>query len=154
MKKIVLALVAVFTITCSAFAQNNGGMRQQFSQEDMAKFQTERMATQLGLDEAQKAAVLKLNMEFAGKMRRGMGPMGGPRMQRNDSVKADRPNEAQMKEMRKQMEENQAAFKAELKKVLTEEQFAKYEEMEKLQMQMFRRGGMNGGPRGMGGPRR
>ena len=54
-----------------------------------------------------------------------------------------------MQEMRKQMEESQAVYKAELKKILTEEQFSKYEEMEKQQQQMFRRGGMNG----HGGPR-
>lgn len=147
MKTLILAVAAVFALSSNAMAQDsNQGQREhkRLSNTEMAQMQTNRMSEQLGLDDTQKAALLKLNTEYTGKMHHGMGPMGGPRGQRmqNDTVKHERPTEAQMQEMRKQMDETRASYKAELKKILTEEQYAKYEEQEK---QMFRMGGPQGG---------
>ncbi len=168
MKKMILAIAAVFAMS-NAMAQNANTEkkeRKQFSQTEMVERQTERQVKQLGLDDTQKAALLKLNTEYAGKLGGGMqfGPRGG-RFERNDSAKMERPTEAQMKEMREKMqaerakmEESQKAYNAELKKILTDEQYTKYEEQQK---QMRQRGGRGqgfgrvhgGGQRGQGFPR-
>lgn len=159
MKTLILAVAAVFTMSANAFAQETNTQTTQqehkrFDQTEMIQKQTDRMAKQLGLDDTQKAAVLKLNNEYAGKMHRGMGMEPRKRFERNDTAKMERPSEDQMKQMRakmeeerKQMEESRTAYNAELKKILTDEQYTKYEEHEKLMMQ---RGGKRGGMRGPG----
>lgn len=149
MKTMILAIAAVFFMSTNAFAQGFGQRdNRRFSPEEMVQRQTDRLASVLGLDDAQKTALLKLNKEFAGKRRPGMG--FGPRSNRNrgerDTLNVNRPSNDQMKEMRAQMAETQEAYKAELKKILTADQFKKYEEQEKMMMQ---RGGQGFG-RGRG----
>ena len=74
MKKIVMTMVALLTMT-AAVAQNNENGERRF-QRPTPEDQTNRMAEQLKLDDKQKAKVLELNKEYDGVL------MGGPRMGR------------------------------------------------------------------------
>ena len=71
MKKITLTMIAVFALCGVSMAQTRGerGTRgnQQHNPEMMAERMTERMAKEYELDDKQKAELLELNKEFAGK---------------------------------------------------------------------------------------
>lgn len=159
MKKIVLALVAMFTLSTAAMAQSEEKKQNRPSKAEMAQRMTDRMSEQLGLTADQKAKVLDLNTRYADKLRfqgprRGRGPQGGPRRgfknngngapqargerpQLNDSVKA------KMAKAREEMKATHEAYEKELKSILTSDQLKKYEE----QRQQMRRA-----PRGQRGP--
>ena len=115
----------------------------------MVKAQTERMVQEYGLNEAQKAKLLELNTQYAGKLRMGGrggqrggqrfgGPQGGN--QQGSMQQGERPSREQMEARMKEMRANREAYNAELKNILTEEQFSKYEEAEKQRMERFGRG--------------
>ena len=71
MKKITLTMIAVFALCGVSMAQTRGerGTRgnQQHNPEMMAERMTDRMAKEYELDDKQKAELLELNKEFAGK---------------------------------------------------------------------------------------
>lgn len=153
MKKLMMTLVAALLMSATAMAQENNGQRpqRQMDPAEMAKAQTERMAEEYGLSAEQKDKLLELNTKYAGKIRmggmRGMrGGQGGPRGGQGGMQQGERPSREQMEARMKEMRENQEAYKGELKKILSEEQFTKYEEAEKQRMERFGRGGF-GGPR-------
>ncbi|MBO4314435.1 MAG: DUF4890 domain-containing protein [Prevotella sp.] len=163
MKKTIFAFIAAITLSTSVMAQNEEGrrpQRQQMDRTEMVKVRTERMVQEYGLNEAQAAKLQELNTSFIDKMPRMGGPrMGGPRgqmgRQRNvdggtgATVQGDnneRPSREQMEARMKEMRANQEAYDAELKKIMTEEQFAKYQENSQRRMQ--------GGPRGPRGGNR
>ena len=114
----------------------------------MVKMRTERMAQQLGLDETQTAKLLELNQKYPNAM---MGGPGGPGMGRPSRDTRDEQNttdenasgkkakkakkakktegetndrEARMKEMQASRE----AYEAELKGILTDDQFKSWQE--------------------------
>ena len=174
MKKAIFTMAAVIMMSSAAMAQDEqkkDNKRQMPDKTEMTQRRTDMMVQRYGLDDKQKAKLLKLNTEYADKiggpgmgMRRGgdgMRPgMGGgmrpgqrPNMGGGDNNRGgQRPEmtEEQRTEMRKQMEEmrkNREAYGAELKKIMTEEQYKKYQEDEQSR---FRggRGGMRGGQRG------
>ncbi len=148
MKKIILALCAVFTFAIGANAQNDSKKeRKQPTNEEMVKHQTDRMAERLDLNDKQKAELLKLNTEYFGKMRPQMQPRGPRKDMKKDGQKRERPTEAQMKEMRKKYEEGRKKYNSDLKKILTDEQFSKYE---KMQQDMKKRRGQRDGRQGKG----
>ena len=149
MKRIIIALTALITIATTSMAQDDI-RRERPSKEEMAKHRTEAMVKQYDLNESQQAKLLELNTKYAEKM----GPMqprrpGGPHreMVRPDNnfqqapVKVHPDHEKRHKEMEATME----AYNNELKEIMTEEQFKKYQE-ESLKMR-------RGGPRGHHGPR-
>lgn len=98
MKKIFLALaLAVMTIG-SAFAQDDNQKQGRPDPAKMAEHMTEQMVKKYGLDDKQKASLLELNKEYAGKMPM-MGRRGGPGMRggrpggmRPDSTMQQRPD--------------------------------------------------------------
>lgn len=151
MKKLMMTMVAALMLTATAMAQENNGRREgrNFDPAEMAKSQTERMVQEYGLNEAQQAKLLELNTQYAGKMRMGGrggqrggqrfgGPQGGN--QQGGMQQGERPSREQMEARMKEMQANREAYNAELKKILTEEQFSKYEEAEKQRMERFGRG--------------
>ena len=170
MKKSLFVIAAALLLSICAFAQEN--CRQGFERPDeatMLKMRTDRMARELGLDEAQTAKLLELNQKYPNTM---MGPRMGeqgrpgmgrpPREGMNDqnateenAPKKDRKarkaeekkaQEAQIKEMEAAME----AYENELKGILTEEQIKKYQENKNRRMQQMQQRG----PGGPGGPGR
>ena len=132
MKKTLITLAAILMIGSTASAQeeqNNKQMteRHQFNPEMAAKRQTDQVVKELGLNEEQAAALLKLNTERMSQMTPQRGPI-----EKNDSLQPrQRPSKQQMEEMRAKMEEQRNAYNEEVKKILTEEQYTKFESMQK-----------------------
>ncbi len=147
----ILAIAAVFAFTLSVNAQSEEkGERKMPSREEMIQHQTDMMADSLGLTSDQKESLLALNTEYSSQMMPQMRP---PRMKRDSLSEGNRPeppSQEDMENQRKAMEEARENYTAELKKILTDEQYAKYEQMQKNHRP--RGGHHGGGPRG-GGPR-
>jgi len=160
MKQMILALVAMFTWSAAAMAQddNSGMERRRPTQEQMMQRQTDRTAQRYGLTDEQKGKLLELNKKYAGKMRPfGMGRRGGFRggqgngQQGGDSSvqQRQRPSREQMEAIRKQMTEAREAYNKELKGILTDEQFQKYnDDMKNFMQRAGRRGNMRWGQNG------
>ena len=133
MKKLILAAFAlVFSI--GIFAQQpQRGERREFKPEDMAAMQANRMKKELNLDDKQYQSVYNLFLKRA-------RPQQGQQVDR----------EARRAEMQKRHE----AMQTELKKILTPEQYAQYEEMQKKEAERRRQGGPRGPQGGPGMPPR
>lgn len=130
MKKIILSLLLVLA-TLGANAQGFGG--RQMNPEDMAKRQAERIKEACGINDDQYKAIYEYFLDSSKKqiaqmdsIRNAGGQGGFPRMSRED------------------MEKRRQAQTDKIKSILTEEQFAKYEEMQKQMMQRFGQGRGNG----------
>ena len=155
MKKIVMTMIALLTMT-AAVAQNGNGERR--FQRPTPEDQTNRMAEQLKLDDKQKAKVLDLNKEYENVLMggmgrgfgRGQGGPGGPGgFQGGQQGQRPELTEEQRAEMQKQMQqrmEKRQEYEKKLKEILTDDQFKTYQEQ-----QQQRRG--RGGFGGQGGPR-
>lgn len=136
MKKIIFAAVALL-FSVSLFAQ--GPQRREFKPEDMATRVTDGLKKALDLNEKQYKSVYNLYLK------------------RGEEMKARRDNGQQDQQVdrearREEMKKSQEAMNAELKKILTAEQYTKYEEMLKKQQQRQRQGGPRGHQRGPGRP--
>lgn len=128
MKKLTIALMLVLMAGAAAFAQE-AKTKERPTPEERAQKQTEMMAKQLELSEAQKAEILAINLENAKK--------------REAEMEAKRAEmDARRAEMSARREEMKAQDEA-IKKVLTEEQRAKWEELK--ESQRHRRGRRPGG---------
>ncbi len=142
MKKIVFALLAAFTMSSVAMAQETTE-RKQLSETEMIKNRTDRMAKKYGLDDSQTAKLLELNTKFANKLpRRGAGLRGPrpngqkPALQKPENdpkfekmEKGKRPERPDIEKIKKNMEE----YNIQLKAILSEEQYKSYQsDMEKM----------------------
>lgn len=63
MRKAIVAVIFLMTISVGAFAQGRGGQRERISPEKRAEMQTKRMTDELGLTEDQQKKVLALNVD-------------------------------------------------------------------------------------------
>ena len=119
-------LLASFVLVCGmAMAQPQGepgGQGRTFDPSKMAEKRTEQMTKELSLSDTQKTAVLSLNKEFFSNMQ-----AQGAKVRPEGS---DKPDRAQMKEMFKQMKVMRDDFNARLQKILTPEQYQKYQKNE------------------------
>ena len=165
MKKIVMTMVALLTMTAAVAQNNENGERREFKKPTPEEM-TNRMADQLKLDDKQKAKVLELNKEYEGVLmggpgmgrgfgrgQRGPRPDGESGATQNNGQQRPRPQlpeltDEQKAQMKQQMEKRQE-YDKKLQKILTDEQYKTYQE------QHQRRGGRGGfgGPRGQRGPR-
>ena len=135
-----MAITAALMMSASAMAQDNNNQqvreRRQMNPVEMTKRRTDETVKAYGLNEEQAKQLLELNTKFAGKLgpRGGMRPgrgMGGrdgrARGERPDSMRPgprpQREGMPNMEDMRKNMEE----YDAELKKIMTEEQYNAYQ---------------------------
>ena len=171
MKKIMFSMAAAILMSASALAQTDNApqQRSEADQAEMIKQRTENTVKQYGLNEDQAKQLLELNTKYADKMPMGFGRMGGRGGRRGGGQggpqggfgggapqggfgggqmpQMTEEQRARMEEMRKQMTETREAYNKELEKIMTPEQFKKYQED-----QQSRRGGFGGGG-GFGGPR-
>lgn len=136
MKKMILLLVAAFTMT-GAFAQDSKGEKKERKHFD----RTEMMVKEYGLNEKQAARLKELNekypelQRFGGRGHRGHRPMMGGRdggqLDGNTGASAQqRPERPSREEMEKRMTERrqkQEAYDKELKGIMTEDQFYAYQ---------------------------
>ena len=139
MKKLLLAAVALI-FSVSMFAQQpQRGVRREFKPEEMATRMADGMKKELNLNDEQYKSVYNLYLKRGEEMkaRRDKGQQG---------------QQVSREARREEMKKNQEAMNAELKKILTAEQYTKYEEMLKKQRQ--RQGGPRGGQGGAGRPPR
>jgi len=158
MKKIVMTMVALLTMT-AAVAQNNSDnrARREFKKPTPEEM-TNRMADNLKLNDEQKTKLLALNKEYEDVLTRGprMGNRRGFRGQRPDAETAASQNNNQQQgqrpqrpeltdeqkaQMKQQMEKRQE-YDKKLKEILTDDQYQTW------QKQHQRRGHGFRGPRG------
>ena len=164
MKKIVMTLVALLTMT-AAMAQQSDNQQRRAPKKMDAQEMTDRMAKDLGLNDQQKAQVLALNKEYQDVLDgpgMGRGPRGHHRGPRPDSLSRQKPDgqtgatgqagqekpkagerpqltEEQKAEM-KQRHAKREEYNTKLKAILSADQQKKWQEMHK-------RGGQGRGPR-------
>ena len=129
MKRLAFLLVAVLIGTTVAMAQNRGGQRQ-FDPEEMAKRQTEQFKTELELNDTQTEKMEKVLLKSYNEM---------------TTLRQEMTGEEDRTKMREKMTEWRANQQKELKKILTDEQFAKYEKL--MEERRANRRGRPGGGR-------
>ena len=152
MKKLVLTMIAMVTMSLSAMAQDTAQVRRQFNPEQMAKMRTDAVVKKYGLNEEQAKKLLDLNTRFAGKIR-PMGPMGGqrrggqrmqgdrPQRMNPDSLRAQGQRRGQGQRgggfNREEMQKNMEDYNNELKAILTHEQYEAYQKDEQQNRRQF-----------------
>lgn len=118
-------LAAVLFVGVNVFAQQGRGDRQKLTAEQRTELQVKKMTLELDLNDSQKADIKKLLLDRNKKTETA-------RIQHKQNREAgQRLTDDQKFEMKNQMLDNQIAMKAEMKKILTKEQFEKWENMKK-----------------------
>lgn len=110
MKRIAFLMVALLMVGGLAMAQGSrkeGKMK--MDPKERAEKMTERMAKEYSLNEAQKKQLLDANLALNEQM-----------------AKKAEDQKAERGQMRKEMKANNDAYNAQLKKIMTEEQYASY----------------------------
>lgn len=123
MRKITLIVMVVLIGTTMSMAQNRGGQRD-FNPEDMAKRQTELYKTELNLDDAQAEKIEKVLLASNKEMM---------------AMRQEMQNEEDRTKIREKMTELRANREKEIKEILNEEQFEKYQKL--MEERRSRRGG-------------
>jgi hypothetical protein len=152
MKKLVLTMIAMVTMSLGAMAQDTAQVRRQFNPEQMAKMRTDAVVKKYGLNDDQAKKLLDLNTRFAGKIR-PMGPMGGqrrggqrmqgdrPQRMNPDSLRAQGQRRGQGQRgggfNREEMQKNMEDYNNELKAILTPEQYEAYQKDEQQNRRQF-----------------
>ena len=140
MKRMMMMMAAVL-ISASAVAQTDTQDQRpekKFDKTEMAKHRTDRMVERYSLDDKQAKKLLELNNKYADKMgphggRPPHGPKGAPGRPPKDKPEGHRPEPPKDgKHMgppkdKKQMEETMKAYDAELREILTAEQYKTYQ---------------------------
>ena len=129
--KLLMFIVAGLMIAFTACSQPPQGQGPQgnFSPEDMAKRQTEMIKDATGIDEATTKKVHEINLKYANQMTEL------------------RKKYTSREEMREPMMKMREQKDAELKALLTDEQFQKYKAKQEEMRQQRQGGGGPGGPR-------
>ena len=139
MKKMMMTLLAAVVVSTAAVAQNkddNKSPQDNNRKQEMVKHRTDRLVKDYQLNDQQARQLLELNTKYADKMRphhpRHHGPHGmkgqRPELPKGD-VKGERPEppKGDRQDHRKEMDETMKAYEAELQKIMTPEQFKKYQ---------------------------
>jgi hypothetical protein len=168
MKKIVMTMVALLTMTAAVAQDNNSENRQRREfKKPTPEEMTTRMTESLKLDDKQQKKVLELNKEYEnvlggpgmgrgfGRGQRGPRPDGqtGASQNNNNQQRPERPQmtEEQRAKMQQMMEKRQE-YDKKLKEILTDDQYKTYQKQNQRRGGRGGRGGF-GGPRGQRGPR-
>ena len=165
MKKIVLMMVALLSMTAVQAQESDKKQEQQFRgpRQVTPEQMTERMTNDLKLTDEQKTKVLALNKEYekviAGPGMRGPRPGRGNGEAQKDQQRPERPQltDEQREQLRKEMQERmkqREEYEQKLKEILTEDQYKQYQESRPRRRGFGGRGhGRHGGFGGQGGPR-
>ena len=153
-----LMMISLLMISMMTLAQegNSQPQRRKFDTAEAAKMMTDRMVKEYGLNDVQAAQVKDLNEKYAGKIRMGVPrrPRPGQDGPRPDSKvdgttgataqngaqpdgQRQRPSREQMESRMKEMKAQKEAYDSELKQILSEEQFSKYEADQKRIMERW-----------------
>ena len=139
MKKMMMTLLAAVMVSTAAVAQNkddNKSPQDNNRKQEMVKHRTDRLVKDYQLNDQQARQLQELNTKYADKMRphhpRHHGPHG-MKGQRPEPPKGDKkgerpePPKGDRQDRRKEMDETMKAYEAELQKIMTPEQFKKYQ---------------------------
>lgn len=116
-KSTLVCMMALMTI--GLWAQRPQGERQQMTPEQRAKQRTEQLKKDLGLNETQEAEVYDLQLKLAKEMQ---------------TIRSNAGEQPDREKMRTEMEKFRAEESAGMKKILTEEQFEKWEKQQAERM--------------------
>ena len=125
MKKIITILFLALGL--STFAQERGEGRKDLSNEEMATLSAKRLAMQLDLNEDQEMKLKTLYMTRMDVKEEGRAENAEKRaemMEKREEMKEKR------EEMREKRENESEEMKTELQKILTAEQFQKWEQLQ------------------------
>jgi len=125
MKKMITVLFLALGL--STFAQERGEGRKDLSSEEMATLSAKRLAMQLDLNEDQEMKLKTLYMTRMETMKEGREENAEKRaemMEKREEMKEKR------EEMREKREKDSEEMKAELQKILTADQFQKWEQLQ------------------------
>jgi len=127
MKKVIVLVMLLVGITAMAQRgeKGNRGDFKDMSAEQMATLQTKKMTLELDLNEAQQAKIQALHLKNA-QLRKAKMDERKAKMEKGEGNK---PTSDERFAMRKERLDAAIAHKAELKKILTNEQFEKWGEM-------------------------
>lgn len=120
MKKLILAIALVATTL--TFAQDRKQGREKLTPEQQTELQVKKMTLELDLDAKQQKEIKAILLEQAKKREAKMAEMKAKR------EKGEKPSADEKFEMKNKMLDNQIENKAQMKKILKPEQFAKWEE--------------------------
>ena len=120
MKKMILASALVATTL--TFAQDRKQGREKLTPEQQTELQVKKMTLDLDLDAKQQKEIKTILLEQAKKREAKMAEMKAKR------EKGEKPSADEKFEMKNKMLDNQIENKAQMKKILKPEQFAKWEE--------------------------
>jgi periplasmic protein CpxP/Spy len=118
MKNLFLAILMIATVT--SFAQGKRGDKSKMSSEDRVEFQVKRMKKNLNLNETQSAQVTTLLTEQAKKRE-------AKRAEMQAKKEAGKPSPEEREAMKAKMQAEQNGLKEQMKKILTPEQYSKWE---------------------------
>lgn len=123
MKKVFLAFALIIGLT--TFAQDkkgNRGEREKLTSEQQAELQTKKMKLDLNLNDKQAAEIKSILTKQAEKRTAKRNEMQAK------NKEGQKPSKDERFKMKNAMLDEQIAHKAEMKKILNAEQFAKWEE--------------------------
>lgn len=157
-KKIFVALLCTFVMN-SMFAQGFGGMGRQMDPEKQAAQQAKQITKKCKLTDEQHDKIYEIILKDAQEQSKQMEEM--MKQFQNAQGGGGRPqiNRDEMEKRQQEAQDRQLALEDQLKEVMTEAQFKKYEKWRKQQQQnamnsmsrMMGRGGFGGGMGMMGG---
>lgn len=136
MKKIIFLAMTLFMVSAVTSQAQERQQREKMTPEQQATRTVEQLNKELTLTEKQQTDLKKWYTDSY--------------TQRAKNMEKNRDNREAMRET---MKKDQEATQAQLKKVLTEEQFKKYQENEKKRMEQRQNRGQRGPGMGQGGPR-
>ena len=145
MKKTLFLLTALMIATMAGAQDFRGGQpqRREFNPEEYAKMQTDRLHQALQLNDEQYQAVMLMNYADALTMQENFNArreeMEKMRAEGKE-IKRTRPSEEQMNEMMKVQKEREQIRNENMQKILTPEQFEKYQKMQEEMRKNMRRG--------------
>ena len=148
MKRMILTMMAAALVSMTALAQEEKqGQRPEpkFDKAEMVKHRTDKTVKRYNLNDKQAQQLLELNNKYADKMEPRpphRGHMGGPGRPpkdkgdgkcqcpkpQKDGQRPAPPKDEKRAENHKKMKETMEAYDAELKKIMTAEQFKNYQE--------------------------
>lgn len=130
MKKLLIAIVMLGALT--SFAQERKTDQDKLTPEQRVELQVKKMTLDLDLNDKQQKDIKKLLTEQAKKREEGKA--------KREAMKkvGTKPTSEERFAMKSKMMDEQIAFKAEIKKILSEKQMEKWEEHKEDRMEKMR----------------
>ena len=130
MKKLIIIALAFIGLQATAQRKDGGPKNDDrgekmmnLTAEEMATLQTKKMTLTLDLDEGQQNKIYKINLDNATQRK----AMMAERKAKKEAGTAEKPSKEEKLKMMNDMLDHKIAEKAKMKKILNDEQYAKWE---------------------------